>query len=92
MHCVFFDRVIVESEFTIEEGHLMNRSLIKIGTAALAVALAAPLGVWPSGVFPAGERQTASAASARQMEFLNRGLVAVKVSNGVFLSWRLLGT
>jgi len=70
----------------------MNRSLIKIGTAALAVALAAPLGVWPSGVFPAGERQTASAASARQMEFLNRGLVAVKVSNGVFLSWRLLGT
>lgn len=26
------------------------------------------------------------------MEFLNRGLVAVKVSNGVFLSWRLSGT
>lgn len=26
------------------------------------------------------------------MECLNRGLVAVKVSNGVFLSWRLLGT
>ena len=31
-------------------------------------------------------------AEKRQMEFLNRGLVAVKVSNGVFLSWRLLGT
>ncbi len=31
-------------------------------------------------------------ASTRQMEYLNRGLVAVKVSNGVFLSWRLLGT
>jgi len=26
------------------------------------------------------------------MEYLNRGLVAVKVSSGVFLSWRLLGT
>lgn len=36
--------------------------------------------------------QTASAASARQMEKLNRGMVAVKVSNGVFVSWRLLGT
>ncbi|MDD4968479.1 MAG: rhamnogalacturonan lyase [Paludibacter sp.] len=30
-------------------------------------------------------------ADNRQMEYLNRGLVAVKVSNGVFLSWRLLG-
>ncbi|GAB6011564.1 rhamnogalacturonan lyase [Viscerimonas tarda] len=29
---------------------------------------------------------------ARQMEYLNRGLVAVKVTNGVFLSWRSLGT
>lgn len=27
----------------------------------------------------------------RQMEYLDRGLVAVKVDNGVFLSWRLLG-
>ncbi|MDD3323228.1 MAG: rhamnogalacturonan lyase [Paludibacter sp.] len=31
-------------------------------------------------------------AEPRQMEYLNRGLIAVKVSNGVFLSWRLLGT
>ncbi len=31
-------------------------------------------------------------ADTRQMECLNRGLVAVKVSNGVFISWRLLGT
>jgi len=30
-------------------------------------------------------------ADTRQMEYLNRGLVAVKVTNGVFLSWRLLG-
>ena len=31
-------------------------------------------------------------ALTRQMENLDRGLVAVKVSNGVFLSWRVLGT
>ncbi|HRZ97018.1 MAG TPA: rhamnogalacturonan lyase [Paludibacter sp.] len=31
-------------------------------------------------------------AISRQMEYLNRGLVAVKVSSGVFLSWRYLGT
>jgi len=28
----------------------------------------------------------------RQMEYLDRGTVAVKVSKGVYLSWRLLGT
>ena len=31
-------------------------------------------------------------AEKRNMEYLNRGLVAVKVTNGVFLSWRFLGT
>ncbi len=31
-------------------------------------------------------------ASSRQMEHLNRGLAAVKVTNGVYLSWRFLGT
>lgn len=33
-----------------------------------------------------------SAAGSRQMEYLNRGAIAVKTSNGVYLSWRLLGT
>ena len=33
-----------------------------------------------------------SNALVRQMENLDRGLVAVKVSSGVFLSWRVLGT
>ncbi len=32
-----------------------------------------------------------AATGKRQMENLDRGLVAVKTSNGVFLSWRLLG-
>jgi rhamnogalacturonan endolyase len=33
-----------------------------------------------------------SYATTRQMEYLNRGLVAVKVTTGVYLSWRFLGT
>lgn len=33
-----------------------------------------------------------SNATTRQMEYLNRGLVAVKVTSGVYLSWRFLGT
>ena len=33
-----------------------------------------------------------SSSGARQMEYLDRGLVAVKVSSGVFIGWRLLGT
>lgn len=28
----------------------------------------------------------------RQMEYLDRGLAAVKVDYGVFISWRMLGT
>lgn len=32
-----------------------------------------------------------TAGAVRQMEFLDRGLVGVKVDGGVFLSWRLLG-
>jgi len=31
-------------------------------------------------------------AATRQMEYLDRGLVAVKVTGGVYLSWRYLGT
>ncbi|MHB8061937.1 MAG: rhamnogalacturonan lyase family protein [Ruminiclostridium sp.] len=37
-------------------------------------------------------QQSIVAAAARQMENLDRGVVAVKVSNGVFVSWRVLGT
>ncbi len=31
-------------------------------------------------------------AATRQMEYLNRGVVAVKTTDGVYLSWRFLGT
>ncbi|WP_084134430.1 S-layer homology domain-containing protein [Paenibacillus harenae] len=36
--------------------------------------------------------ETPKKLPARQMEYLNRGLVAIKESNSVFVSWRLLGT
>jgi len=36
--------------------------------------------------------QSGNAAPLRLMEKLDRGLVAVKVNNGVFLSWRMFGT
>lgn len=39
-----------------------------------------------------GAEPVATAALARQMEFLDRGLVAVKTNEGVFVSWRLLGS
>jgi len=35
---------------------------------------------------------TGAFSATRQMENLDRGVVAVKVTNGVFVSWRLLGT
>lgn len=43
-------------------------------------------------LFTFGGSSTSYAASARQMESLKRSVVAVKVSNGVFISWRLFGT
>lgn len=38
-----------------------------------------------------GNQQAAHAAEARQMELLDRGVVAVKTGQGVFVSWRLFG-
>jgi len=39
-----------------------------------------------------GNTPVTHAAGARQMEYLDRGVVAVKTGTGVFVSWRLLGT
>ncbi|OMF12654.1 rhamnogalacturonan lyase [Paenibacillus amylolyticus] len=39
-----------------------------------------------------GDTPVTHAAGARQMEYLDRGVVAVKTGAGVFVSWRLLGT
>ncbi len=46
-----------------------------------AISIAVPFGAAAS-----------AAGEARQMEYLDRGTVAVKSGSGVFLSWRLLGT
>ncbi len=47
-----------------------------------------------TGVIPASAAANTPSyqTSTRQMEELNRGLVAVKLTSGVYLSWRLLGT
>lgn len=39
-----------------------------------------------------GNGSVSQAATARQVEALNRGLVAIKTSKGVHISWRYLGT
>ena len=65
----------------------MSRSPLPASVLALlllGVACASP---------PAGAPSPANASSARQMERLGRGLVAVHQGNGrVFVSWRLLAT
>lgn len=74
----------------------MNRKVI---SAAVAVAMTATMG---SFALPANAAETKTPkyqTTARQMEKLNRGLIAVKTTastenntkSGVYLSWRLLG-
>ena len=41
---------------------------------------------------PIQQQPVIAATQQRQMEDLDRGVVAVKVSNGVFVSWRMFGT
>ncbi len=43
-------------------------------------------------IFTVVYAQTPLDKPARQMEYLTRATTAVKVSNGVYISWRLLGT
>ena len=57
-------------------------SLIYLATATGNIALPSPPPPPP----------TPEPGSGRQMEYLDRGLVAVKTDNGVFVSWRLFGT
>lgn len=64
---------------------LWKRTLRTAGVSLLSSALlATSLGL--------GNTPVTHAAGARQMEFLDRGVVAVKTGTGVFISWRLLGT
>lgn len=64
---------------------LWKRTLRNAGVSLLSSALlVTSLGL--------GNIPVTHAAGARQMEFLDRGVVAVKTGTGVFVSWRLLGT
>ena len=63
----------------------------KVLKKTAAIFMAAAISAGSAAILPI---QTVSAASenARQIEALDRGLTAIKSGNGVFLSWRLLGT
>ena len=64
-----------------------KRRIISAAVCA-AIALSSLAAVF--SLAPAALADTAG--GPRQMEYLDRGTVAVKVDNGVYLSWRLLGT
>ncbi|WP_145151984.1 rhamnogalacturonan lyase [Paenibacillus xylanexedens] len=64
---------------------LWKRTLRTAGVSLLSSALlVTSLGL--------GDTPVTHAAGARQTEYLDRGVVAVKTGTGVFVSWRLLGT
>lgn len=74
----------------------MNRKVI---SAAVAVAMTATMGSFALPANAAEVKTPQYQTNTRQMEKLNRGLIAVKTTadtrgqavNGVYLSWRLLG-
>ncbi|WP_281254500.1 rhamnogalacturonan lyase [Paenibacillus rigui] len=70
-----------------------KRKMKKTGICLLGSLQIAALCV-PLQAFADEPAQITAGASheKRQMEFLDRGLVAVKTNDGVFVSWRLLGT
>lgn len=61
-----------------------NHFVASVSAVAMAVSLCAT-------AVPQTSNKVEAAASC-QMESLDRGLIAVKSGNGIFLSWRLLGT
>ena len=63
--------------------HTMNRARIWMAAGCIAALL-------PFAAAPA-HGGGGNSPAARQAEFLNRGIVAVKTDAGVFVSWRLLG-
>lgn len=67
----------------------MNLVFKKINLCLLAVLLIASTFLPQQGITIAAEKNK---EFNRQMENLDRGLVAVQVEDGVFISWRLLGT
>ena len=65
-----------------------KRSLKRLGVISLVLAQIATAGV----VLPTSAGAFAASAITRNMENLDRGVVAMMTENGVYLSWRRLGT
>ncbi len=65
-----------------------KKNLKRLGVVSLVLAQLAATGF----VMPTTAGAFAAAAITRNMENLDRGVVAVKTDDGVFISWRRLGT
>lgn len=75
---VLFFREELEVYTTIEKKRMKRKNnLFRRLLCLLTIAL-----TYTTNVFPL----------SKQMEYLDRGVVAVKTNNGVFVSWRVLGT
>ncbi len=66
----------------------MNKNFKKVAVAVLAAAQVATCGL----VLPMAASAAVTTETARNMENLDRGVVAVKTDDGVFVSWRRLAT
>ncbi|MDD6483661.1 MAG: hypothetical protein PUF72_03685 [Clostridiales bacterium] len=64
----------------------MKRRMTRLLSTVICLAMTAS--VMPA----AGTPGVSAAEQTKQMEYLTRGLTAVRVDGGVYLSWRLLGT
>jgi rhamnogalacturonan endolyase len=85
-----------KNQFIQEAETMLNNFNQRLKTTSLVLLssiLIATLGIplQAAAAAPVGTQPTAVSTIKRQMEYLDRGLVAVKVDNGVFVSWRLLG-
>lgn len=66
----------------------LKKSLKRLGLVSLVLAQVATAGF----VMPTTAGAFAASASTRNMENLDRGVVAIMTENGVYLSWRRLAT
>ncbi len=66
----------------------VKKNLKRLGVVSLVLAQVATAGV----IMPTTAGAFAASAITRNMENLDRGVVAIMTENGVYLSWRRLGT
>lgn len=69
----------------------MRTTLLSSGHGDRTRALTAALCVALGAIVPAQAIGATAAETVRRMEHLDRGLVAIKVDQGIYLSWRFLG-